>query len=89
MTIHIPAPHERGRLWTGRSLRWIAGGLSFALAVTLTEGVAAADPPEAPAKPRETAVTQAADIASARVAARLSGKRVEASRSARRRRRRG
>ncbi|MCP9986074.1 sugar-binding protein [Streptomyces sudanensis] len=52
--------------------------MSFALAVTLTEGVAAADPPEAPAKPRETAVTQAADIASARVAARLSGKRVEA-----------
>ncbi|WP_372499296.1 RHS repeat-associated core domain-containing protein [Streptomyces sudanensis] len=48
------------------------------MAVTLTEGVAAADPPEAPAKPRETAVTQAADIASARVAARLSGKRVEA-----------
>ncbi|MDT9682749.1 DNRLRE domain-containing protein [Streptomyces sp. TRM76323] len=42
------------------------------------EGVAAADPPEAPAKPQEAAIAQAADIASARVAARLSGRRVEA-----------
>ncbi|MEV2201894.1 RHS repeat-associated core domain-containing protein [Streptomyces fradiae] len=49
------------------------------MAVTLVEGVAAAAPPDAAtAEPREAAVTQAADIASASVAARLSGKRVEA-----------
>ncbi|MFF4174232.1 sugar-binding protein, partial [Streptomyces sp. NPDC001744] len=81
MTIHIPAPEERGRPWTGRSLRHIAGGLALALAVTVLDGTgaAAARSPEAPAaETRQETVTQAADIASARVAARLSGKRVEA-----------
>jgi RHS repeat-associated protein len=50
------------------------------LAIGLMEGAAAADPVGAAGsgQPPAAAVTQAADIASARVAARLSGKRVEA-----------
>jgi RHS repeat-associated protein len=49
------------------------------LSVTLLDGtVAMATPSQAPAAPKKPAVTQAADIPSARVAARLSGKRVEA-----------
>ncbi|MEU9357290.1 hypothetical protein AB0D35_04100 [Streptomyces sp. NPDC048301] len=50
------------------------------LSVTLIDGTstAIADTPQAPTAPKKTAATQAADIPSARVAARLSGKRVEA-----------
>jgi RHS repeat-associated protein len=50
------------------------------LAVTLLDGSSAAAAPrtQAPAAPKKPAATHAADIASARVAARLSGKRVEA-----------
>ena len=81
MTVHIPAPEERGRLWSGGSLRYLAGSLVLALSVTLLDGSTALaagqrQEPVAPEKP--AAVTQAADIPSARVAARLSGKRVEA-----------
>ncbi len=80
MTIHIPAPEERGRPWSGGSLRYIAGSLALALSVTLLDGtIAMATQRQAPAAPEKpAAVTQAADIPSARVAARLSGKRVEA-----------
>ncbi|WP_437075142.1 DNRLRE domain-containing protein [Streptomyces sp. enrichment culture] len=50
------------------------------MTVTLLDGAAAAATPlpQAPAAPKKQAVTQAADIPSARIAARLSGKRVEA-----------
>lgn len=50
------------------------------MAVTLLNGAgpASAAPPQAPSAPKKAAATQAADIPSARVAARLSGKRVEA-----------
>ncbi|WP_424864094.1 DNRLRE domain-containing protein [Streptomyces sp. MMS24-I29] len=50
------------------------------MSVTLLDGVspATAAPSQAVAAPKKPTVTQAADIASARVAARLSGKRVEA-----------
>ncbi|MGW3167865.1 DNRLRE domain-containing protein [Streptomyces sp. NPDC001142] len=50
------------------------------MSVTLLDGVspATAAPSQAVAAPKTSTVTQAADIASARVAARLSGKRVEA-----------
>ena len=79
MTIHIPAPEERGRPWSGGSLRYLAGSLALALSVTLLDGtIAVATQRQAPAAPEKPAVTQAADIPSARVAARLSGKRVEA-----------
>lgn len=77
MTVHRPEPHERGRLWSGKSLRHIAGVLSLALAVTLldTTSIAMADVSTASNK---SVPTQAVDIPSARVAARLAGKRVEA-----------
>ncbi|WP_078957674.1 DNRLRE domain-containing protein [Streptomyces glaucescens] len=49
------------------------------MSVSLMEGVAAAAPPETPAQePKAGSVTTAADIPSAKVAARLSGHRVEA-----------
>ncbi|WP_407077604.1 DNRLRE domain-containing protein [Streptomyces sp. SCSIO 30461] len=50
------------------------------MTVTLLDGAGAAAAPrtQAPAAPKKPAATQAADIPSARVAARLSGKRVEA-----------
>ncbi|MFE0276714.1 sugar-binding protein, partial [Streptomyces sp. NPDC058992] len=50
------------------------------MSVALLDGASAvaAPRPQAPAAPKNPAVTQAADIPSARVAARLSGKRVEA-----------
>ncbi|MFF3821038.1 RHS repeat-associated core domain-containing protein [Streptomyces bluensis] len=50
------------------------------MTVTLLDGAfaAAATGPRSSKEPKETAATQAADIPSARVAARLSGKRVEA-----------
>ena len=77
----MPSSEERGRIWglESRSLRWTAGGLALLMSVTLLEGVAAAQPPRPSAQkePKPT-VTQAADIPSAKVAARLSGKRVEA-----------
>ncbi|MGW0955774.1 polymorphic toxin-type HINT domain-containing protein [Streptomyces sp. NPDC002545] len=74
------AAHRRKRPSAGGSIRWIAGGLSLALAVTLLDGAyaAAGAAPQNPKKPKSAAATQAADIPSARVAARLSGKRVEA-----------
>ncbi|SCE57213.1 RHS repeat-associated core domain-containing protein [Streptomyces sp. Termitarium-T10T-6] len=80
MTIHSPTPQKGRRLWSGGSLRYIAGSLTLALTVTLADGASAAAGPrsEAPAAPKKPTVTQAADIPSARVAARLSGKRVEA-----------
>ncbi len=84
MEIHIPAPEERGRPWTGGSLRHVAGGLVLALAVTLldTTGVAMAAQSKAvaaqTADTKKNAVTFAENITSARVAARLSGERVEA-----------
>ncbi|CAM5555340.1 hypothetical protein SGLAM104S_09356 [Streptomyces glaucescens] len=49
------------------------------MSVSLMEGVAAAVPPEAPAQePKAGSMTAAADIPSAKVAAKLSGHRVEA-----------
>lgn len=80
MTVHIPARSGRGRPWSSRSLRFIAGTLTLALSVTLVDGASPADAAasKAPAAPKKSAATQAADIPSARVAARLSGKRVEA-----------
>ena len=78
MTGHLPAPEERGRLWSGGSLRYVAGSLVLALSITLLESAPATAAPTKPAAPKKGAVTQAADIPSARVAARLSGKRVEA-----------
>ncbi|MFD9763077.1 RHS repeat-associated core domain-containing protein [[Kitasatospora] papulosa] len=82
MRVHKPAhrERERGRPRPGRNLRYIAGSLALALSVTLIDGTSAAiaAAPQAPTAPKKTAATQAADIPSARVAARLSGKRVEA-----------
>lgn len=80
MRVHKPAHHERGRPRPGRSLRYIAGSLALALSVTLIDGTSAAiaAAPHVPTAPKKTAATQAADIPSARVAARLSGKRAEA-----------
>ncbi|CAM5552106.1 hypothetical protein SGLAM104S_03149 [Streptomyces glaucescens] len=77
----LPSPEERGWIWgeRSRSLRWIAGGLAVIMSVSLMEGVAAAVPPEAPAQePKAGSMTAAADIPSAKVAAKLSGHRVEA-----------
>lgn len=80
MRVHKPAHHERGRPRPARTLRYIAGSLALALSVTLIDGTssAIAAAPQAPTAPKKTAATQAADVPSARVAARLSGKRVEA-----------
>ncbi|MFJ2872843.1 RHS repeat-associated core domain-containing protein [Streptomyces sp. NPDC087298] len=80
MTVHIPARSGRGRPWSNRSLRFIASTLTLALSVTLIDGASPADAAasKAPAAPKKSAATQAVDIPSARVAARLSGKRVEA-----------
>ncbi|MEU6005516.1 DNRLRE domain-containing protein [Streptomyces sp. NPDC047453] len=74
------ASYRRRRLRAGGSTRWIAGSLSLALAVTLLDGTysAALAAPQAAKEAEHAAATQAADIPSARVAARLSGKRVEA-----------
>ncbi|MER5844923.1 DNRLRE domain-containing protein [Streptomyces prasinus] len=74
------ASHRRRRSWAVGSTRWIAGSLSLALAVTLLDGAyyAALAAPQNPKKPKSAAATQAADLPSARAAARLSGKRVEA-----------
>ncbi|MFF7403400.1 DNRLRE domain-containing protein [Streptomyces murinus] len=54
--------------------------MSLALTVTLLDGAyaAAASAPPSSKAPKKAAATQAADIPSARVAARLSGRRVEA-----------
>lgn len=69
-------------MWSGGSLRYVAGSLVLALSITLLDG---ADPAFAIDRsdrsvegPKKAAAAQAADIPSARVAARLSGKRVEA-----------
>lgn len=82
MTGRHLASSGRRRTWSGGRIRWTAGGLSLALAITLLDGVytsAAAEPAETAATaPKKPAVTEAADIASARVAARLGGNRVEA-----------
>ncbi|MCH0566891.1 DNRLRE domain-containing protein [Streptomyces sp. MUM 2J] len=78
--VRKPASGRRRRPWSGRSTRWIAGTVSLALTVTLLDGVyaAAASAPHNSKAPKKAAATQAADIPSARVAARLSGRRVEA-----------
>lgn len=81
MTLHSSAPDRRGRTWSGRRIRFLASGIALTMAITMLDGVgsATAQPQQAPAaEPKQEAVTQAADIASARVAAKLSGKRVEA-----------
>ncbi|WSN30219.1 sugar-binding protein [Streptomyces uncialis] len=79
MTVHLPAPEERGRVWSGGISGFIAGSLVLTLSITLLDGSPArALPAEPAAEPRKASATQAADITSARVAARLSGKRVEA-----------
>ncbi|MFJ2131798.1 hypothetical protein ACIOMQ_13075 [Streptomyces sp. NPDC087845] len=69
MGVHRYA-HEPGRSRPGRALRYIAGTLALALSATLIDGAgsAIAEAPQAPAAPKETAATQAADIPSARVA---------------------
>ncbi|MER7855021.1 DNRLRE domain-containing protein [Streptomyces bacillaris] len=71
---------QRGRPRPRKSLRCIVGSLVVALSVTLLDGSAAvAAQRQAPTTPPEKHVaTQAADVHAARVAARLSGKRVEA-----------
>jgi RHS repeat-associated protein len=64
-----------------RSLRWTAGALAVLMSVTLLEGAASAAPDdgaEQTAAKAPAAVTAAADIPSAKAAARLSGRRVEA-----------
>ncbi|MGW2768095.1 DNRLRE domain-containing protein [Streptomyces sp. NPDC001275] len=78
--IRNDASCRRRRSWSGGSTRWIAGSLSLALAVTLLDGAytSALATPQTPKEAKSAAATQAADIPSARVAARLSGKRVEA-----------
>ncbi|MFJ9543979.1 DNRLRE domain-containing protein [Streptomyces sp. NPDC101225] len=78
--VHKPAWYKRRHTWSETSVRWIAGSLSLALAVTLLDSAytAAAPLPQNTKAPKRAAATQAADIPSARVAARLSGKRVEA-----------
>ncbi|MDK1476673.1 hypothetical protein QNO07_25260 [Streptomyces sp. 549] len=58
-------------------MRWTGGGLAPLMSVTLVEGTSAASPQQSAPEKSKPAVTQAADIASAKVAAR-SGKRVEA-----------
>lgn len=74
---------RRGRAWLDPQGVWtrrIATSLALALAVTVLDGTGAAlaaPPAKAPAKAKKYA-TEAADIAGARVTARLSGKRVEA-----------
>ncbi|MFE9588229.1 DNRLRE domain-containing protein [Streptomyces microflavus] len=79
MTVHIPKRPRRGRPWPGRSLPFITGALTLALSVTLVNDPRpAAAATTVPSAPEKAAVTQAADILSARVAARLSGKPVEA-----------
>lgn len=81
MTIRIPAPRWRGLPGAAGRSRLAASGLALTMAATLLggAGLAAAQPQQAPAAEQEQrAVTQAADVASARVAARLSGHRVEA-----------
>jgi hypothetical protein len=68
-------------MWSGRSLRYIAGSLAVAVSITLLDSAssaAAATPSQAAAAPKKPTAKQAADIPSARVAARLSGNRVEA-----------
>ncbi len=82
MSVHRSAPRRRGRPRLVGNVRWTASCVSLALAITLINaaGSQAATPAgiaEAPKNPKKAA-TQAADIPSARVAAKLSGKRVEA-----------
>ncbi|MFL5999738.1 MAG: hypothetical protein ACJ736_36525, partial [Streptomyces sp.] len=80
MTVHRPAPRRRGRLWLGGNVRWTAGGTALALAITLLDVTSsgAASSSQTADAPKQPTATQAADIPSARVAARLSGKRIEA-----------
>lgn len=80
MTVHRPTLHGRGRPWSGGNLRFTAGSLTLALAITLLDSTSPAmsAPQQAASAPEKPAATQAADIASTRVTARLSGKRVEA-----------
>ncbi|MCW7991694.1 hypothetical protein XF35_42530, partial [Streptomyces platensis subsp. clarensis] len=66
---------ERHRPWTGRSLKHLAGTLALLMTAGLVEGSAAFAAEREPVAP---AVTEAADLASARTAAKLSGKKIEA-----------
>ncbi|WP_181804621.1 DNRLRE domain-containing protein [Streptomyces shenzhenensis] len=73
-------PSWRGRPWRGGSVRWTASGVALATVITLVSATTseAAPPPQAVDAPKKAAATEAPDVPSARVAARLSGKRVEA-----------
>ncbi|MDQ1013133.1 RHS repeat-associated protein [Streptomyces sp. V4I23] len=76
---HLPAPEERGRIWSGRSLRYIAGGLALLLSVTVMEGAAVgAESQSAQAEtPANLGPAQADDEASAQVMARLQKRPIE------------
>ncbi|MEU2429105.1 DNRLRE domain-containing protein [Streptomyces sp. NPDC007861] len=78
----VVSPAARGQLWPrGRGLRRISAGLVLAVSLSLladAEGALAATSTRAPEAGKETEPASAADIPSARVAARLSGNRVEA-----------
>ncbi|EKX61228.1 DNRLRE domain-containing protein [Streptomyces ipomoeae] len=81
MKPRISLARQRKRPRQGAGLRSLAGGLALATAISLVNATsnAVAAPPEVPEAPKKKAAApQAADIASAKVAARLSGKRVEA-----------
>ncbi len=75
----MSAPLGRGRPWQRRASGYIAGSVALALSLTLLDGAhVMAATPRALSAPESQAVTQASDVPSARVAARLSGRRVEA-----------
>ncbi|MFJ3757727.1 DNRLRE domain-containing protein [Streptomyces sp. NPDC090080] len=82
MTIHRSGRSRHRQPGVLRGARWTAAALSVVLSVALLDGtyVAVAAPARVHSAHAEKkpAATQAADIPSARVAARLSGKRVEA-----------
>lgn len=79
MIIRLSTPSKRRQPRLGRATGHIAGSLALAISVTLLDGAEVmAAPHQAAAAAVKPAATQAADIPSARVAARLSGKRVEA-----------
>ncbi|MFF3093320.1 RHS repeat-associated core domain-containing protein [Streptomyces cyaneofuscatus] len=82
MSATSPIPGRRRYAWSRGALILLSGSLSLAVSVTLLTGsqtAVAADRGARPsAAPDEAVATEAADIPSARVAARLSGKRVEA-----------
>lgn len=79
---HLPPPPRWRRGFFRRAAAPIAGSLALAVSLSLLNGSeAAVAAPQAPVEPAKTGkqwATQAADLPSARVTARLSGKRVEA-----------